>query len=121
MQEDHTVIERRVKSTLDKGVTVPGLIFIVGVCLFAVFFPSPTEQVLNAIKQFIFVNLNWVYVWSVTVFVIFLVYLMFSNYGDIKLGPNDSKPEYSFFSWISMLFAAGMGMDMMFNISQRMN
>jgi len=39
---------------------------------------------------------------------------MFSKYGNIKLGSNDSKPEHSFFSWISMLFAAGMGIGLMY-------
>ncbi len=107
-------MQTKLKSTLDKGVTVPGLTFIIGVCLLAVFFPQPTEQVLNVIKEFIFVNLNWVYVWSVTIFVIFLVYLMFSKYGNIKLGPNDSQPEYSFFSWLAMLFAAGMGIGLLY-------
>ncbi|WP_207420161.1 BCCT family transporter [Desertivirga brevis] len=108
------MVQRNLKSTLDRDITVPGLTFIIGVCLLSVFFPQGTEEVLNHIKQFIFVNLNWVYVWSVTIFVIFLVYLMFSKYGDIKLGSNDSKPEYSFFSWISMLFAAGMGIGLMY-------
>ncbi|WP_342645373.1 hypothetical protein [Mucilaginibacter sp. CSA2-8R] len=55
-------MQTKLKSTLDKGVTVPGLTFIIGVCLLAVFFPQPTEQVLNVIKEFIFVNLNWIYV-----------------------------------------------------------
>jgi choline/glycine/proline betaine transport protein len=44
----------------------------------------------------------------------FLIYLMFSKYGNIRLGRNDSKPKYSFFSWISMLFAAGMGIGLMY-------
>lgn len=108
------MIRNKLKSTLDRGVTIPGLTFIIGVCLFAVLLPKPTEQILDKVKQFIFVNLNWVYVWSVTIFVIFLIYLMFSKYGKIKLGPNDSKPEYSFFSWISMLFASGMGIGLMY-------
>lgn len=102
------------KSTFDRAVIVPGLTFIVGICLLSVLFPTPTESVLNSVKEFIFINLNWVYVWSVTIFVIFLVCLMFSKYGDIKLGTNDSVPEYSFFSWISMLFAAGMGIGLMY-------
>lgn len=54
------------------------------------------------------------YVWSVTIFVLFLVYLMFSKFGNIRLGRNDSRPEFSFFSWISMLFAAGMGIGLMY-------
>jgi len=102
------------KSTFNKGIVVPSLIFIIGVCLLSVFLPTLTVRILDAVKGFIFVNLNWVYVWGVTLFVIFLVYLMFSKFGNIKLGSNDSKPEYSFFSWISMLFAAGMGIGLMY-------
>jgi choline/glycine/proline betaine transport protein len=102
------------KSTFNKGIVIPSLVFIVGVCLLSVFLPTLTAGILDTVKEFIFVNLNWVYVWGVTLFVIFLVYLMFSKFGNIKLGSNDSKPEYSFFSWISMLFAAGMGIGLMY-------
>jgi len=104
----------RLKFTFDKGVTIPSLIFIIGICLFSVLFPVEIKAVLDLVKNFIFVNFNWVYVWCVTVFVIFLVFLMFSKYGKIRLGTNDSKPEHSFFSWISMLFAAGMGIGLMY-------
>ena len=104
----------RLKFTFDKGVTIPSLIFIVGICLFSVLFPLEIKAVLDLVKNFIFVNFNWVYVWCVTVFVIFLVFLMFSKYGKIRLGTNDNKPEHSFFSWISMLFAAGMGIGLMY-------
>lgn len=102
------------KSTFNKGIVIPSLVFIVGICLLSVFLPTLTARILDTVKEFIFVNLNWVYVWGVTLFVIFLVYLMFSKFGNIKLGSNDSKPEYSFFSWISMLFAAGMGIGLMY-------
>lgn len=102
------------KLTFDKGVTVPILIFIVGICLCSVLYPDMVNAVLTDIKSFIFVDLNWVYVWCVTIFVIFLVFLMFSKYGKIKLGSNDSRPEHSFFSWVSMLFAAGMGIGLMY-------
>jgi len=105
---------RKIKFTFDKGVTIPSLIFILSVCILSVLFPVQINAALNVIKNFIFVNLNWVYVWCVTVFVIFLVFLMISKYGKIKLGANDSRPEHSFFSWISMLFAAGMGIGLMY-------
>jgi choline/glycine/proline betaine transport protein len=105
---------KKIQHTLSKGVTFPSLVFIVGICMLAAIFPQLTEQLLAKVKHFIFVNLNWVYVWSVTIFVVFLVYLMFSKYGQIRLGRNDSKPEYSFFSWLSMLFAAGMGIGLMY-------
>lgn len=104
----------KIRTTLSKGVVVPSLIFIIGVCLLSAVYPTLTENLLSRIKNFIFVNLNWIYVWAVTIFVLFLIYLMFSKYGRIRLGRNSSKPQYSFFSWISMLFAAGMGIGLMY-------
>ncbi|MGE4515211.1 MAG: BCCT family transporter, partial [Chryseobacterium sp.] len=103
-----------IRTTLNKGIIIPSLIFIVGICVLSAVYPKLTEELLNGVKNFIFVNLNWVYVWSVTIFVLFLIYLMVSKYGDIRLGRNDSRPDYSFFSWISMLFAAGMGIGLMY-------
>lgn len=111
----------KIRTTLSKGVVVPSLFFILSICLLSAVYPVFTENLLNSVKNFIFVNLNWVYVWSVTVFVLFLVYLMFSKYGNIRLGRNNSKPDYSFFSWISMLFAAGMGIGLMyFGVAEQM-
>lgn len=104
----------KIRSTLKRGITIPSLIFIIGVCLVSAVYPAATEDLLNIVKNFIFINLNWVYVWSVTLFVIFLIYIMTSKYGNIRLGRNDSKPNYSFFSWLSMLFAAGMGIGLMY-------
>lgn len=104
----------KMRSTLSKGVVIPSLIFIIGISLLAAIYPAFTGDILQSVKEYIFLNLNYVYVWSVTIFVLFLLYLMFSKYGNIKLGRNDSKPAYSFFSWISMLFAAGMGIGLMY-------
>lgn len=104
----------KLRTTLNGGIVVSSLIFIVGICLVSAVYPADSQRVLNIVKNFIFVNLNWVYVWAVTLFVMFLVFLMFSKFGKIRLGRNDSKPEYSFFSWISMLFAAGMGIGLMY-------
>lgn len=107
------------KHTLSKGVTLPSLFFILGICLLSAFFPSLTEDLLQTVQRFVFVNLNWIYIWVVTIVVFFLLVLMFTRYGNIRLGRNDSRPEYSFFSWISMLFAAGMGIGLMyFSVSE---
>ncbi len=102
------------KTSLKRGIFLPSLIFISAVSSISIFFPEVTEILLKRIQKFVFVNLNWIYVWSVTIFVVFHIYLMFSKYGKIKLGSNDSKPEYSYFSWITMLFAAGMGIGLMY-------
>jgi choline/glycine/proline betaine transport protein len=102
------------KNTLSKGIFVPSMVFIFLVSITSVLYPEIADKVLNIVKKFIFINLNWIYVWSVTAFVIFLVYLLFSKYGRIRLGDNDSRPEHSFFSWVAMLFSAGMGIGLMY-------
>ncbi|KEY19303.1 BCCT family transporter [Kaistella antarctica] len=102
------------KTTLNKGIFIPSILFILLVSLVSVLYPEMADKILNLIKNFIFVNFNWVYVWAVTCFVIFLIYLMFSKYGKIRLGDNDSRPEHSFFSWVAMLFSAGMGIGLMY-------
>jgi len=59
-------------------------------------------------------NGGWIYMLAVTGFLLFCVYLAFSRYGDIKLGPNHAEPDYSYLSWFSMLFSAGIGIGLMF-------
>ncbi|WP_104205185.1 BCCT family transporter [Billgrantia saliphila] len=57
---------------------------------------------------------GWFYLLSVFGFVICLMFLAFSRYGKIRLGPQDSTPSFSFFSWVSMLLAAGFGVGLVF-------
>ena len=102
------------ETTFKPGIVVPSLAFIISITLVSSFFPVQTASILDVVKTWIFVNLNWVYVWSVTIFVIFLLVLTFSKYGAKRLGDDNEKPEHSFFSWISMLFAAGMGIGLMY-------
>ena len=47
-------------------------------------------------------------------FLLFSAYLAVTRYGNIRLGPDDSEPEFSTFSWVSMMFATGMGIGLMF-------
>lgn len=100
--------------TLKKGVTLPSLIFILAITIISSLFPTQAALILGELQDWIFTKLNWVYVWAVTFFVIFLLFLAFSKFGSITLGDNDSQPDYSFFSWISMLFAAGTGIGLMY-------
>ncbi|WP_340536994.1 BCCT family transporter [Nocardioides sp. GXZ039] len=59
-------------------------------------------------------NFGWLFVLVSAGFLIFSGFLAFTRYGNIKLGPDDSKPEFSTFSWVSMMFATGMGIGLMF-------
>nr|WP_255157886.1 BCCT family transporter [Siphonobacter sp. BAB-5385] len=85
------------QTTFHKGIILPSLLFILFVTFVSSFFPDSTASILGQIQDWIFINLNWVYVWSVTLFVFFLLALVVSKYGSITLGDDDVVPEYSFF------------------------
>jgi glycine betaine transporter len=59
-------------------------------------------------------SFGWLFILTSGAFVVFSAYLALSRYGNIKLGPDDSVPEFSKFSWVSMMFATGMGIGLMF-------
>jgi glycine betaine transporter len=60
------------------------------------------------------VNFGWFYMLSVFSLIIFLIGLTFTKYGGIRLGGDAEKPEFSFFSWVAMLFSAGFGVGLVF-------
>lgn len=59
-------------------------------------------------------NLGWAYVFFGSVFVMFIIVMAVSRFGKIRLGASDEQPEFSTMSWIAMMFAAGMGIGLMF-------
>ncbi len=70
--------------------------------------------IFNAVLAWISATLGWVYMAAMTGFLIFCLYLAIGHTGDIKLGPNQAEPEYSFASWFAMLFSAGIGIGLLF-------
>ncbi|WP_028672479.1 BCCT family transporter [Saccharospirillum impatiens] len=59
-------------------------------------------------------NLGWFYIFAVSALLIFLLGLAVSRYGNIRLGSDNSRPDYSNLTWFTMLFAAGIGTILMF-------
>ncbi len=68
----------------------------------------------GAVLGFITTYFGWFFVISVTFFLIFVVALAFTRYGRVRLGPDDSRPEFSNLAWFAMLFTAGMGIGLVF-------
>ncbi|VGM95369.1 Glycine betaine transporter BetP [uncultured Avibacterium sp.] len=76
--------------------------------------PEKTTALLNWAKAGVFANFSWFYILAFSIFLCFLFVLSVSSLGNIKLGTNEEEPEFSFLSWLAMLFAAGMGVGLMF-------
>ena len=93
------------------GATLFFVVLLIAMILIA---PEQTQTLLNTAKSGIFANFSWFYVLAFSVFLGFLVILSVSSLGNIKLGNDEEEPEFGFLSWLAMLFAAGMGVGLMF-------
>ncbi len=76
--------------------------------------PEQLDAVSGALHASIINHFGWGYLVSAFLFLGFSLFLAFSRFGQIKLGQDYEKPQYSYFGWFSMLFAAGMGIGMIF-------
>jgi choline/glycine/proline betaine transport protein len=92
----------------------PAAIVVLVFVAFAILLPDAAESLFAGIQASIVSNFNWYYVLIAAFFVIFALWVGFSRYGDIKLGKDDDEPEFSLGSWFSLLFAAGMGIGLVF-------
>ncbi|MBK1886695.1 MULTISPECIES: BCCT family transporter [Marinobacter] len=86
------------------------VLFVVGTLMF----PTAANELLVGTKDSIIENFDWFFLLSANVFVIVCIALIFMPVGKIRLGGMDAKPDFSTISWFSMLFAAGMGIGLMF-------
>ncbi|MDK4535880.1 BCCT family transporter, partial [Kingella kingae] len=93
------------------SVTLISVLVLVACTLFVA---NGTQHILNTAKSLVFQNFSWFYIFSVSLFLIFLLFVALGGLGKIKLGSDEEKPEFSFMSWMAMLFAAGMGVGLMF-------
>ncbi|MFT5636840.1 MAG: choline/glycine/proline betaine transport protein [Cognaticolwellia sp.] len=102
------------KSQLNKKVFVSASAIIIALLLYTVALPKQAQSLFSVIQTSIIDNGSWFYVLTVAFIFFFVIFLGFSRYGDIRLGPDHSTPDYSMLTWLSMLFAAGMGIGLMF-------
>ncbi len=74
----------------------------------------PSVRLFESVQGWILGNVSWFYILVVAIILLAVVFLALSRYGDIKLGPDHSEPDYRNFTWFAMLFSAGMGIGLMF-------
>ncbi|QTM98939.1 BCCT family transporter [Sediminibacillus dalangtanensis] len=98
----------------------PGAVFSVSFCIIVLFvawgvvFPEQLSQASTAGLHWMRNYFSWFYMLATTIFVLTCLYLAIGPYRHLKLGKPDSKPTYSFFTWLGLLFAAGMGVGLVF-------
>lgn len=102
------------RARLALPVFIPAAALIVVFVAFALVSPDTASALFARIQENVIGAFGWYYVALVAFFVIFSLWVGFSRYGDIRLGKDDDKPEFSTMSWFALLFAAGMGIGLVF-------
>lgn len=102
------------KDSKGRSVFLISLALVSFFLLLGIFVPKQLDKISAILHYEIIEHFGWAYLLSTFGFVIFSVYLAVSKYGRIKLGKDNENPQYSYFAWFSMLFAAGMGIGLIF-------
>ena len=99
---------------IEPAVFIPAAILAFAGVAYAIIAGEQAESVFVMLRDVITANIGWFYSVGVGVFLIGSIVVAFSDWGRLKLGPDDSEPEFSFRAWFAMLFSAGMGIGLMF-------
>jgi len=87
---------------------------ILSMVVLTVVFHENMEKVFDTLQSTISDYSGWFFVATTNIILVFVLYLLISRYGDIRLGGHDASPEFSKMGWIAMLFSAGMGIGLLF-------
>ncbi|WP_396344959.1 choline BCCT transporter BetT [Haloechinothrix sp. LS1_15] len=89
-------------------------VLILAISIWAIITPIGAESAIGTLVGWISEGFGWYYFLVATLYLGFVIFFAASRYGKIKLGPQHSTPDYGVFAWAAMLFAAGIGIDLMF-------
>ncbi|MGH3681416.1 MAG: choline BCCT transporter BetT [Natronosporangium sp.] len=101
-------------SRVKPAVFVGSSVCIIAITIWAMVAPDSASDAIATLVGWISDGLGWYYFLAATLFLGFVIYIAASRHGKIRLGPEESRPDFSLFAWGSMLFAAGIGIDLMF-------
>ncbi|WP_279192939.1 BCCT family transporter [Corynebacterium stationis] len=114
-EEEEVELEADKKNAkIDWTVTGIAAVLVAAVVVWGLALPDSFADVSASALSFVVDNFGWAFVLFTTVFVVFVIAIAASKFGSIKLGAINEEPEFSTVSWIAMMFAAGMGIGLMF-------
>jgi BCCT family betaine/carnitine transporter len=93
---------------LISGLTIAAFVFL------TLAFQTEVGPIFDAMRKWLTSNLDWFFIISGNIFVLVCLALIVTPLGSVRIGGKDADPDYSYFGWFAMLFAAGMGIGLMF-------
>ena len=87
---------------------------IIAFSLYAVLAPGSAETVFGQLNAAITGHFGWMYILSMSVFLVFVLFAGLGPWGKVRLGKDTDRPEFGVLTWLAMLFSAGMGIGLLF-------
>lgn len=109
-----SVDDRKIEYRIDRFVVVVAAILIGGFIVWGLVSTESLTNVSSSALSWVVNKTGWLFSIVTVTVLLFLIMVAFSRYGDIPLGLDNERPEYSFKSWVAMLFSAGMGIGLLF-------
>ncbi|MGO1283250.1 MAG: BCCT family transporter [Psychrobacter sp.] len=112
---DHVKVGRLgIFPRVSRPVFLTSALLIMAFIIFGTLFNEQAELVFSQAKAFVSLRFGWFFIVVVNLTLVMSIYMIFSRYGDIRLGHQNEKPEYNLVSWIGMLFSAGIGIGLIY-------
>ena len=113
--EDHVEMEsEKTGAPVSWSIVIPVAVIVAAVVGWALTASDAFTEFANNAFAWVLDNFGWAFIFFGTAFVVFVFVIAFSKFGSIRLGASDEQPEFRTSSWIAMMFAAGMGIGLMF-------
>lgn len=106
--------EHTPRSTILIPVFIPAVVVILLLVVGTISNPELAGELFASTLSYITRTFGWFYMLSVAIFLVFIVTIALTSWGQIKLGPDHADPQYSFPAWFAMLFSAGYGIALLF-------
>jgi choline/glycine/proline betaine transport protein len=105
---------QRITSHMNPPVWFGSALVIIAFVFYCGLFTEQAGDTFNAIQSWIVSTLGWFYILAASSLLFFVIWLFISPYDDVRLGPEDSRPDFRYFSWFAMMMSAGMGIGIVF-------
>lgn len=105
---------KKIRWVINPNVYIGSSLIIWSLVLMSVIFTKGSTELFTKVHTSIIHNFSWLFIGGVAIFLIFSGWLLITKYGHIRLGKDNEKPQFSFLSWMAMLFSAGMGIGLLF-------
>src|SRR5690554_6043445 len=102
-------LRQRLFAHMEPVVFLGAALLIAAFVIFGTVFTPTARSAFQVVQTFLVSNFGWFYILTASALLVAIIALLFSRFARVRLGGDDSEPEFGYFTWFSMMMSAGMG------------